>query len=179
MPLTNNRMKGTRISIAALCVATALIAVDLTVLRWSIIEREYAVSCRGVLFMINVLGFGLYQLVKVRGKGRPFLTGFVVSGSLVTLVYFDYCQVFYWTALRTQQWTLAPISAIVAVDHLDFMYFPSLGPGRLITTRRLLYSVIMTPIVTGIIALPQLLLAVFGGFVARRLTKVRGVTIRL
>jgi hypothetical protein len=28
---------------------------------------------------------------------------------------------FYETALRTQQWTLAPISAIVKVDHLDYM----------------------------------------------------------
>jgi hypothetical protein len=172
-------MKAPRVSIAALCVATALIAVDFTVLRWSIIGRESGVTVRGVLFMINVLGFGLYKLVKVGGRGCPFLIGFVATGSLVTLIYFDYCQLFYHTALRTQQWTLAPISTIVKVDHLDYMHFPCLGPGRLITTRTMLYSVIMTPIVTGIIALPQLLIAVFGGFVARRLTKVRAVTTHL
>lgn len=123
--------------------------------------------------MINALGFGLYRLVKVGRKSCPFLTGFVATGSVVTLAYFDYCQLFHNTAIRSQQWTLAPISAFVRVDHLDYMDFPSLGPGRLNTSRRVLYSVIATPIVTGMIALPQLLLAVLGGSVTRALTKKR------
>ena len=124
------------------------------------------------------LGFGLYQLVKVGGNGRPFLAGFVATGALATLIYFDCCQLFYGKALRTQQWTLAPISAIVTVDQYDFMNFRHLGPGGL-TTRKVLYSVIMAPIVTGMIALPQLLLAVVGGFVVQRLTNAHGVVTRL
>ena len=126
-----------------------------------------------------MLGFGLYNLVKVRFNDSPFLIGFVATGLLVTLISFDYCQLFYETVLRNQQWTLAPISAIVEVDRLDFMHFPGLGPGRVRTTRSVLYSVIMTPVVTSILAVPQLLVAVFGGLVARRLTKVFGVTTHL
>ncbi len=169
-------MKPCPVSIAALCVATALIAVDFAMLRLSIIERESVVTVRGVLFMINVLGLGLYNVFKVRFNDCPFLIGFVATGLLVTLISFDYCQFFYQAALRNQQWTLAPISAIVEVDHLDFMHFPCLGPGRVRTTRSVLYAVIMTPVVTSILAVPQLLVAVFGGLVARRLAKVFGVT---
>ena len=172
-------MKLPRFSIAALCFATVLIAVDVAVLRWAIIGRESGATVRGVLFMMNVLGFAVYQLVKVRGRGCPILIGFVATGSLVTLIYFDFCQLFWETAIRTQQWTLKPISSIVEVDHLDYMYFPCLGPGRLDTTRSVVYSIMMTPIVTGIIALPQLLLALSGGFVARRLSAAFCVTTRL
>jgi hypothetical protein len=171
-------MRLPRFSIAALYFTTAIIAIDLTLLRWAIIERESVVTGRGLLFMINALGFGLYQLAKVRGKGCPFMIGFVATGLLVALIYFDYCQLFYNAAIRTQQWMLRPISAIAEVNHLDFMYFPWSGTGRLTTSRRLFCSLVMTPVVTGIIALPQLLLALAGGFLARRLTSASCVTTR-
>ena len=161
-------MRFPRPSIAALCVVTALISVDFAVLRWTIVIRESGLTVRGILFMLNVLGFAVYQLFKVRAWQAPFLIGFVAAGLLAALIYFDFCQLLDETATRTQQWMLRPISPIVEVDHLDYMYFPCLGPGRLVTSRSVIYWMIMTPLVRQY-TVPQLLLAIFGGVVARRL----------
>jgi hypothetical protein len=156
-------MRRLRLSIADLCVVNLLIALDAVLLGWAILERESVLTIRGVLLMMNVLGFGLYRLLLLayRNEGSPFLTGFVVAGSVATLVYFDCCQLFYRPVLRTQKWTLAPIG--VDACHIDFIDVPSLGMTGRITPKSVMCSVALAPVVVTLVGLPQLLVALVGG----------------
>jgi hypothetical protein len=164
-------MRWPRLSIADLCVLNVLIAQDCVTLGWAILERESVLTIRGVLFMTNALGFGLYRLLAHRNDRRPFLTGFVAAGFVATLAYFDCCQLFSWSVLRTQKWTLAPIG--VDACHIDFIDVPSLGMTGRITPKTVIISAALAPVVVTLVAFPQLLVALAGGFLARRIHRHR------
>jgi hypothetical protein len=142
-------------------------------LGWAILERESVVTIRGILLMINVLGFGLYRLLAQAycGRGSPFLSRFVVVGFIATLVYFDCCQLLYDPVLRTQKWALAPIG--VDACHIHFIDVPSLGMIGRITPQAVMISVALAPVVVTLVGLPQALVALVGGLLWRRVQSRR------
>lgn len=161
-------MRRPRLSLADLCVVNSLVALDSVLLGWAILGREGVLTIRGVLLMVNVLGFGLYRLLLLsyRNGRSPFLTGFVVVGFIATLVYFDCCQLLYRPVLRTQKWALAPIG--VDACHIHFIDVPSPGLTGRITPRSVMISVALAPVVVTLVGLPQLLVALVGGLLWRR-----------
>ncbi len=166
-------MRRPRFSITDVWVVTAIVALNCVALDWAILDRESVLTIRGVLFMANVVAIGLYQLLARPASRTPFFTGFVVAGAVVCLVYFDCCQLFFQSMLRAQRWTLAPFG--IDACHIHFIDVPSLGMTGKITAQTVLISVVLTPLVVTVIALPQILLALAGGLLARRLTLIRSV----
>jgi hypothetical protein len=164
-------MRRPRFTLADLCVITSIIAIDCVALRMAILDRESVLTIRGVFLMTNAVAFGLYRLLMSRGNRDPFLTGFVVTGLLVNLVYFDCCQLFYSSMLRTQKWMLSPIG--VDACHIHFIDVPNLGMTGQLTARTVLLSVALTPVVVSLISLPQMFLALGGGLLARRFNRLR------
>lgn len=166
-------MRRLRFSITDLWVVIAIVAFNCVVLDWAILDRESVVTIRGVLFMTNGVALGLYRLLATPGSRTPFFTGCVAAGAVAVLLYFDYCQLFYESALRTQKWALAPFG--IDARHIDFIVIPSLGMTGKTTAQTVLISVVLTPLVVTVIGLPQLLLALAGGLLTRRLSLPRSV----
>jgi hypothetical protein len=157
-------MRNARFSISVLAALIALIAADCALLRLMFSGNAWALqSSRAAFFMVNVLALGGLVSWSTRGHRRPFLSGFLVTGLLVTVAYQAALLVAY-EAMYVYQRDLA-YPAAVAVHRSLVSAFP---PGDRSGLRRVFFYVISIPAVTTLLGLPQCFAALAGAFLASR-----------
>jgi hypothetical protein len=154
-----------RFKIVDIWFVALIVGLDLLVMRWAILERESVLSIRGIWCMSHLVAFGAYRLYTRRDSRTPFRVGFIAAGLIATLAYFDLCQLFRWPMIRFQNWMLSPIG--IEACHIHFFLAPKLGVTGSITMWTVLIQVALAPVVTFIMALPQIIFALIGGQMAK------------
>ncbi len=82
-----------RLSLATLMVVVAVVAIDIAGVRAFHASRSIVPSpaWEGLLLGVPLFGlglqFGLFRLVRSRGRGRSFWAGFIVSGLVATFIF--------------------------------------------------------------------------------------------
>jgi hypothetical protein len=149
-----------RFRIAWMMAIVALVALDCAAIRELVALKVRStvrvyITCdslmAGALPMANILAVGL--LVGLgRWRGRPFLVGFEVTGTLALVVCVSLAVLF-------QEEVIAPY-----VDLAAEPIFRALRPGWR-SPAPLFYSIVSVMLLT-----PQVAVALFGGWLTRRLT---------
>lgn len=157
-------MRAMRYTIASLTVLIFLVAVDLAWLRYvlhtrrSLLGFAYEGCDLALLPMANVLAFGIFRLGSRAGERRAFLIGFELAG-LVALVGVA-------AAVR-----IAPDATNSVVSAaFDPLWSRTLGWVPRGTILQLVVGMFIISISYG---LPEVLLALVGGLLARRVARQR------
>ena len=164
-------MKTPAASIRNLLVVVSVIAADCGLVHDYLADKSYLpfdgwpeafrLGFFGSAIMANLVVVGGSMILPQRGDGRPFLAGFVVAGAASILVVQGVASV------TPHHWCIPLYRAINAQAA---RLHPRLGLG--IPFSNLLdASFVLT--FSGLIFLPELLIATTGGLVARRLAKAR------
>ena len=155
-------MKPVKFSISTLTFAIALVAIDMTLVRYLFLhDRSLMVAVRCGLLMANVLAVAGYRLWARRGTGHPFLSGFVSFGLLAALLYQAGC-VLAPKAMDDHQAGLAfPVA--LAIRRVLPNDFPFLDNGHLYA--KILFYAATIPAIAVVVGFPQLFFALVGGLI--------------
>jgi hypothetical protein len=169
-----------RLSITTLMVVVAIIALDIAALRALFAHNPMLPI--GLCLIGIALHVGLFQLARSRDKARAFWTGFIACG-LVSAMSFAWGMLFprfvdlarTGAPLRTpssamgQLWMLYAEHVAIGLDSLPFLsrFLRRMRPG----------SITNWGLLAVIWSLPQFLVALIGGVLARLLYRPRGRTV--
>jgi hypothetical protein len=151
-------MKRPRVSIAGLMVVVAAIAVNIAVIRWAFgdpsnSEPAYTYAC-GVLPMTNIMLVVAFLSAPrlIRGdRMTPFLLGFEVAGAFAVFAFISLCSVALYTVIDVA--SAIPRSFMPSVVASVQQAPEWVGYGAEITY------------LTALVTLPQLTLALIGGWI--------------
>ena len=153
-------MKLPRLSISKLMVLVFCLALNCFLLRQvAIYSGSLADAIVGVHIMANVLAFGTYRILSHRSKTR-FNTGFVGFGFAAVFVYLGFLAMF-------------PYTLTDVIDPLAIMYsgyFPTSSHED--NPLDLALALPFYLMIAAAITVPQLLLAMLGGWLARKTKSV-------
>jgi hypothetical protein len=159
-------VKWPRFSISTTMVLVIGLAIDFALIRQTLVnDGPLAQAIYRVFFMANVLAYGIYRLIASGGKCGPFLKGFVACGLLSVLAHLG-CE---WMFPATMAGFYE-----IALNPLGKLYDKHMPPSYPQSLELLLWPFIMFSI-SAIIALPQLLLALIGGWLSSRFKVVRRI----
>jgi hypothetical protein len=124
----------------------------------------------GVLPMANILAIACYRNLSRRTLGRPFFAGFALTGALLVVVWFNVCMTADENRLTAfNRWMNRTVLGISFLH--DIAYSIDIA-----ILRDLFFLIVYVSFFTLLTAVPQLLLALFGGWVARRFTAAPNAT---
>jgi hypothetical protein len=158
-----------QVSILSLSFGVLLIAGNCAALR--MILGGYAphglvVGVFSILPMSNILAVACYRSLTRRTSRGPFLLGFGLSGALAILVCFHFCMT------ADERWFLAFnswfVSKFARINRLlgRVAYFVDCFDNAFL--KNAYYAVLNLSLLFSLTALPQLLVALSGGWIARR-----------
>jgi hypothetical protein len=158
-------MSVPQFSVRSTSFAVLLIAADCALLRLVIggyPPMGLVFGVFGILPMANILAIACYKNLSRRTAGRPFFVGFGVSGTLLVLVWFNVCMTADEKRLTAfNNWMNRTVKDIASVHDIARSIEIIIDPG-------LYYATVYVFFFTLLTTLPQLLLALFAGWVARR-----------
>jgi hypothetical protein len=158
-------MRPVKFSISTLTFGIALIAIDVTLVRYLFLhDRSLIVAVRCGLLMANLLAVAGYRLWAGRGTEQPFLTGFVTFGLMATLLYQAGCVVAPKVMDDHQAGLAYPVA--LAIRRVLPSDFPTLGNGSLYA--KILFYAATIPAIAFVVGFPQLLFALVGGLIRWR-----------
>ncbi|MDB5350299.1 MAG: hypothetical protein JWN86_1546 [Planctomycetota bacterium] len=154
-------MKGPRLSIAKAMTVVAILAMNMATLRT--LHSYDEDLAQGVALTGFALQFGIFQSIRSRGQVRTFWIGFVATGSAAMMT-FARCVAFHESTVSLSwiAYTKYANKYLNKVTHVWDFYNSSQIYPILVITLAIVWSV------------PQLVLALFGGLMARSLLKWRG-----
>ncbi len=118
----------------------------------------------GILPMANILAIACYRNLSRRTAGRAFFVGFAVTGALVVVVWFNVCMTANENRLVAFNiWMNRTVKELPFVQDVASLIGSTLGSNIYNFIIYLLFFILLT-------TLPQLLLALMAGCVARRFT---------
>jgi hypothetical protein len=165
-------MFARQISLRSILFGILLVAADCAALRFALGDRTYGLvfGIFGILPMANILAIACYRSLSRRMAARPSFVGFVSSGAIAILLWFNWCLSAEERRLGAfgtwMNQTLRSIPFVYDIsNYIDNQFARALYLGFV----HLFFLASMT-------ALPQLFLAVLGGWVARRLAPVLNPT---
>jgi hypothetical protein len=127
----------------------------------------------GVFFIVpmsNILAVACYRSLTRRTSARPFFVGFELSGALAILVCFNFCLTADEKRLMAMNaWLSSTLETIYLFENTNLNF------GNLFINM-LCYSIIFSVFVS-LTALPQMLVALTGGWIARRYAAISNPTI--
>ena len=159
-------MSIARFSIRSVIFAVFLVAANLALLMpiSGYCPLGYLFGVFGMLPMANILAIACYRKLSRRTAVRPFFTGFGLTAAFLVVLWFNLCM----TADENQ---LTAFNRWMNRTILDISFLHDVANLIDIRILRDLFSLIMyLSLFTLLTAVPQLLLALSGGWVARRLT---------
>jgi hypothetical protein len=153
-----------RMSIRGVLFGAFLIAGDCATLRllggYARIGLVFGVL--SVLPMANVLAVACYRSLARRASGEPFFVGFGVSGALLILVWFNLC-------LTADEKQLTAINAWFASILENIEVLADIGSSIENQTAKMCYYAVVNIFAFALLtAVPQLLVALSCGWLARR-----------
>jgi hypothetical protein len=124
----------------------------------------------GMLPMFNILVIACYRNLSRRTAGRPFFAGFALSGAILVVVWFNGCMTVNENRLGDfNAWINRTIHGISFLHHVaDSM--------DIAIPRNLFFLIVYMTFFTLLTLVPQLLLSLFVGWIARRFTAARNPT---
>ncbi len=168
-------MKRPSFSIFTLMFIVAIVATDFSLLRLMdmasadarFVAQAHAVG--SVFIMVNILALGLLRLIAVRGKNRPFLIGFLMTGALAVLVH---CGCYFW--IPDQMHGMSIHYAAYCITWcpewlLDFAFGPIFTERAVILRYTIIF--ILIPIFFAPSMLIQISVALTGGLLGRMACK--------
>ena len=155
-------MRPVKFSISTLTFAIALIAIDVTLVRYLFVHnRSLMVAVRCGLLMANLVPLAGYRLWARRGTEQPFHSGFVSVGLIAALLYQAGCIL----APRAMDDHQAGLALPVALAIRGFLpnELPSFENGPLYAN--ILFYAATIPAIAFVVGFPQLLFALLGGLI--------------
>jgi hypothetical protein len=174
-PYGRDAVKLPRVSIARMMVLVGVVAVDIAATRSLFAYNSEMLI--GVALGVIALQIGLFRLIRGQGRARVFWSGFIAAG-LMAMMTFVWAMMFpeilgltsTGALVRTPGSTLYTVwhgySSFVA-EHviMPLLYDPRINPG--IDGDSILGGLFIAGIRSVVWFLPQLLMAVVGGLLAR------------
>jgi hypothetical protein len=133
-----------------MAILVIFLAVNFALLRNIIAggNNEVIVEAQGIIIMVNLLGFGLRQIL-IRRRCSPFLIGFEIAGLISVMLHIAICRFYF-------EWLFDSFYIPV----IRFLYK---NTWRSLANKRLLWM----PLFPVLLSLPQILFAVIGGWMVR------------
>jgi hypothetical protein len=118
----------------------------------------------GVLPMANILAIASYRNLSRRTAGRPFFAGFALTGALLVVVWFNVC-------MTAPEYRLFAFNTWMNQVLSDISFLHDIANSiDIAIAHDLVFLIAYLSFFTLLTAVPQLLLALFIGWVARRFT---------
>ena len=164
-------------SIARFSIRTIIFAVFLVAANFALLKPISGYCPLGFLFgvlgmlpMANILAIACYRNLSRRTAGRPFFASFALTGSLLVVVWFNVCM----TAAESRliafnTWMNRTIFGMSFLHDIAFSIDSAIPHDLFFLIVYLSFFALLT-------AVPQLLLALFVGWVARRFSAARNPT---
>jgi hypothetical protein len=157
-----------RLSIRAMFFGVLLVAGNCA--AWRLLlgypPAALALGIFSVMPMSNILAVAVYRASTRRSLGQPFLIGFVLAGALAVLIWFHLSLM----AEERQLTAMLNWYSKILVDNVRYY----------VTTNQKLYIticlIISVLLFASLSVLPQMLVAMSGGWIARRYAKTSDIT---
>lgn len=159
-------MSMARFSIRSILFAVFLVAADCALLTpiSGYCPLGYVFGVFGVLPMTNILAIACYRNLSRRTAGRPFFAGFTLTGLILVVAWFNVCMTAdEYRLMKFNHWMNRAIRGISFLH--DFANAIDIA-----IPRELIFLIVYLSFFALLTAGPQLLLALFVGWVARRFT---------
>ena len=151
-----------------------LIAGDCAALRMSLGDSApygLMVGMFTILPMSNILAIACYRSLAGRTSGRPFFLGFGLSGVLAMLACFNFCLMVEAKQLHSINFQFA-----VIISNTDFFIQRYIVCFRNNDIRNLYYLILNISLLFSMTTMPQMFVALSGGWIARRYAKASDTT---
>jgi hypothetical protein len=136
----------------------------------------YLFGVFGMLPMANILAVACYRNLSRRTARRPFFAGFALTGALSVVLWFNVC-------MAADEYRLTAFNTWMSRTIFEISFLHDIANSiNIAFAHDLFFLIVYLSFLTLLTTVPQLLLAVFAGWVARRffaaLTNIGGVQTR-
>jgi hypothetical protein len=157
-------MSIARFSIRSIIFAVFLVAANCALLMpiSGYCPLGYLFGVFGVLPMANILATACYQNLSRRTAGRPFFAGFALTGAIVVALWFNVC-------MAADEYRLTAFNTWMNRTIFEISFLHDIANSiNLPFAHDLFFLIVYLSFFTLLTTVPQLLLALFAGWVARR-----------